>query len=190
MFSVADLQGGGIGKHVLAECERIARDEWRLPAMRMTVIDIRDELITFYERRGYRCTGITKPFLYGDARFWPAHPRRFWKGPAPWVTGCSSARPRNCARRDDPTAWDGDTAIAVFNHDGAFYALEDRCSHEGLRAVGRARSTGDRQHRMRAAWRPLRRARRPRPVRARLRTGGEIPGQVDDTGIWTRDDRD
>lgn len=70
MFSVKpDLQGGGIGKHVLAECERIARDEWRLPAMRMTVIDIRDELIAFYERRGYRRTGIKKPFPYGDARF-------------------------------------------------------------------------------------------------------------------------
>lgn len=27
-------------------------------------------------------------------------------------------------------AWDGDTAIVVFNHDGDFYALEDRCSHE------------------------------------------------------------
>ncbi|MEO6227006.1 MAG: non-heme iron oxygenase ferredoxin subunit [Thermomonas sp.] len=27
-------------------------------------------------------------------------------------------------------AWDGDTAIAVFNFDGALYALEDRCSHE------------------------------------------------------------
>ena len=25
------------------------------------------------------------------------------------------------------TAWDGDTAIAVFNHDGTVYALEDRC---------------------------------------------------------------
>ena len=70
MFSVKpDLQGGGIGKHVLAECERIARDEWRLPAMRMTVIDIRDELIAFYERRGYRRTGIKKPFPYGDARY-------------------------------------------------------------------------------------------------------------------------
>ena len=70
MFSVKpDLQGGGIGKHVLAEAERIARDEWHLPAMRMTVIDIRDELIAFYERRGYRRTGIVKPFPYGDARF-------------------------------------------------------------------------------------------------------------------------
>ena len=70
MFSVVPgLQGGGIGKQVLAECERIARDEWRLPAMRMTVIDIRDELIALYERRGYRRTGILKPFPYGDERF-------------------------------------------------------------------------------------------------------------------------
>jgi ribosomal protein S18 acetylase RimI-like enzyme len=70
MFSVQPgLQGGGIGKQVLAECERIARDEWNLPAMRMTVIDIREELIAFYERRGYRRTGIKKPFPYGDPRF-------------------------------------------------------------------------------------------------------------------------
>jgi GNAT superfamily N-acetyltransferase len=70
MFSVQpDLQGGGVGKAVLAEAERIVRDEWRLPAMRMTVIDIRNELIAFYERRGYALTGIKKPFPYGDARY-------------------------------------------------------------------------------------------------------------------------
>lgn len=70
MFSVEPgLQGGGIGKAVLAECERIAREEWGMPAMCMTVIDIRDELIEFYERRGYARTGIKKPFPYGDARF-------------------------------------------------------------------------------------------------------------------------
>lgn len=69
MFSVRpDLQGGGVGKAVLAEAERIARG-WRLPAMRMTVIDIRDELIAFYERRGYARTGIRKPFPYGDERY-------------------------------------------------------------------------------------------------------------------------
>jgi GNAT superfamily N-acetyltransferase len=70
MFSVRpNLQGSGIGKALLAEAERVARDEWRLPAMRMTVIDIRDELIAFYERRGYHRTGIKKPFPYGDERF-------------------------------------------------------------------------------------------------------------------------
>ena len=70
MFSVQPgMQGSGIGKAVLAEGERIAHDEWGLPAMRMTVIDIRDELIAFYERRGYRRTGVFKPFPYGDARF-------------------------------------------------------------------------------------------------------------------------
>lgn len=70
MFSVRpDLQGGGVGKALLAEAERVAGEEWELPAMRMTVIDIRDELIAFYERRGYVRTGIKKPFPYGDERY-------------------------------------------------------------------------------------------------------------------------
>ena len=75
MFAVDPTrQGGGVGDAVLRECERIARDEWRLPVMRMTVIDVRDELIAWYERRGYRRTGVFKPFPYGDARF--GHPKR------------------------------------------------------------------------------------------------------------------
>jgi ribosomal protein S18 acetylase RimI-like enzyme len=70
MFSVRPtLQGGGVGKQMLAEAERIAREEWRVGAMRMTVIDIRGELIAFYERRGYVRTGVKKPFPYGDPRF-------------------------------------------------------------------------------------------------------------------------
>ena len=75
MFSVQPgLQGGGLGKAMLAEAERIVREEWNIPTMRMTVIDLRSELIAFYERRGYRRTGIFKPFPYGDARF--GAPRR------------------------------------------------------------------------------------------------------------------
>ena len=70
MFSVVPgLQGAGIGSRLLAECERIVAGEWRLPRMRMTVIDVRDALIAYYERRGYRRTGIHKPFPYGDERF-------------------------------------------------------------------------------------------------------------------------
>lgn len=70
MFSVRpELQGAGIGKHLLAEAERVVREEWALPAMRMTVIDVRNELIAWYERRGYRRTGIYKAFPYGDERY-------------------------------------------------------------------------------------------------------------------------
>lgn len=70
MFSVRpDSQGHGIGKRMLDEAERIAREELGVPSMRMTVIDVRDELIDYYARRGYRRTGIHKPFLYGDERF-------------------------------------------------------------------------------------------------------------------------
>lgn len=70
MFSVDPArQGGGIGKRLMAEAERLAREDWGCTRMEMTVIDIRDELIAFYERRGYRRTGVKKPFPYGDARF-------------------------------------------------------------------------------------------------------------------------
>ena len=70
MFAVSpDQQGSGVGKRMMAEAERLAREDWGLPAMRMTVIDIRDELIAFYERRGYARTGLKKPFPYGDERF-------------------------------------------------------------------------------------------------------------------------
>ena len=70
MFAVRPgLQGAGLGKQLLAEAERVARQEWRLPSMRMTVIDVREELIAFYQRRGYARTGVKKPFPYGDERF-------------------------------------------------------------------------------------------------------------------------
>ena len=70
MFSVRpNLQGGGVGNALLLECERIATAEWRCATMNMTVIRQRDELIAWYERRGYARTGESKPFPYGDARF-------------------------------------------------------------------------------------------------------------------------
>jgi ribosomal protein S18 acetylase RimI-like enzyme len=70
MFAVRPgLQGAGIGHALLAEAERIVREDWKLPQMRMTVIDLRDELIAWYQRRGYRRTGVFRPFPYGDPRF-------------------------------------------------------------------------------------------------------------------------
>ena len=35
----------------------------------MTVITLRAELLAYYERRGFRRTGRTVPFPYGDPRF-------------------------------------------------------------------------------------------------------------------------
>jgi GNAT superfamily N-acetyltransferase len=70
MFAVRPtLQGGGLGKQVLGQAERIAREEWHCRRMEMTVIALRVDLIAWYERRGYRRTGIFKPFPYGDERF-------------------------------------------------------------------------------------------------------------------------
>jgi GNAT superfamily N-acetyltransferase len=70
MFSVRpDQQGSGIGKRLMHEAENFAREAWGCQRMEMTVIDIRQELIEFYQRRGYRRTGIFKPFPYGDERY-------------------------------------------------------------------------------------------------------------------------
>ncbi|NUT33219.1 MAG: GNAT family N-acetyltransferase [Hamadaea sp.] len=70
MFAVDPrTQGGGVGKAMMAEAERVAQDLWRAREMHMTVISVRDELIAWYERRGYTRTGKTSPFPYGDERF-------------------------------------------------------------------------------------------------------------------------
>jgi ribosomal protein S18 acetylase RimI-like enzyme len=62
------LQGRGLGKLVLAEAERIAREELGRRVVRMQVIAQRDELIAWYARRGYAPTGERAPFPYGNAR--------------------------------------------------------------------------------------------------------------------------
>lgn len=70
MFAVRPTrQGGGLGKVVIAEAERQAREIWGVKEMHMTVISVRDDLIAWYERRGYRRTGKMTPFPYGDERF-------------------------------------------------------------------------------------------------------------------------
>jgi ribosomal protein S18 acetylase RimI-like enzyme len=70
MFAVSPLlQGAGLGKVIIAEAERQARVTWGVREMQMTVISVRDDLIAWYERRGYRRTGRMTPFPYGDERF-------------------------------------------------------------------------------------------------------------------------
>lgn len=70
MFAVSpSRQGGGLGRRVLAEAERRAREQWGAAEMHMTVISVREDLIAWYVRRGYARTGKTSPFPYGDERF-------------------------------------------------------------------------------------------------------------------------
>lgn len=70
MFAVhPPRQGSGLGRLVLSEAERHAREQWQCRAMHMKVIDVRGELMAWYERRGYRRTGEYSPFPYGDERF-------------------------------------------------------------------------------------------------------------------------
>ena len=70
MFTVyPDLQGQGIGKQFISYAEHYACKEWACHSMTMTVIDIRHELLQWYERRGYFDTEETTAFPYGDERF-------------------------------------------------------------------------------------------------------------------------
>ena len=88
------------------------------------------------------------------------------------------------------TAWDGGTPILVLNHDGALYALEDRCSHEDFELSigtfdadeatiecvlhGAKFDVRDGRPLCAPAYEPV----------------TKFPVKIDDTGVWTRDDRD
>jgi ribosomal protein S18 acetylase RimI-like enzyme len=69
MFAVRPgRQGRGVGRALLAEAERVGREELGKSFAHMTVLVQRQELIAWYERRGYRRTGVNVPFPYGEPR--------------------------------------------------------------------------------------------------------------------------
>ncbi len=69
MFAVRPvLQARGVGRALLAETERLARDVLGRDVTRMTVIAQRPELLAWYQRRGYALTGQREPFPYDEAR--------------------------------------------------------------------------------------------------------------------------
>ena len=63
-----DLQNRQFGRTLLASAEDFARQRGAL-SIRMTVLNVRDALIAWYQRRGYVPTGEAQPFPYGDERF-------------------------------------------------------------------------------------------------------------------------
>jgi GNAT superfamily N-acetyltransferase len=63
-----DLQARKLGRELLERAERHAR-ACGARRVKITVVNVREELIAWYERRGYRRTGQIEPFPYGDLRF-------------------------------------------------------------------------------------------------------------------------
>ncbi|MFC0517900.1 GNAT family N-acetyltransferase [Mucilaginibacter angelicae] len=72
MFSVSPLlQNKGVGRALIEEAEVYAR-KYNCDTLTMTVISTRFELISWYERRGYKPTGEIQPFhahgRFGEAK--------------------------------------------------------------------------------------------------------------------------
>ena len=70
MFAVDPRrQAGGLGRRVLEHAEEYVVQRWGVSRLELTVIDVRESLIEWYERRGFIRTGEHRPFPYGDDRF-------------------------------------------------------------------------------------------------------------------------
>lgn len=55
-------QAGGLGKQIIAAAEACGAEVFGAGVMELCVISRRAELIAYYQRRGYRLTGETRPF--------------------------------------------------------------------------------------------------------------------------------
>ena len=62
-----DRQDQQLGRRLLTASEDFARNHGAR-RIRLTVIHQRETLLAWYQRRGYRVTGKTEPFPYGDER--------------------------------------------------------------------------------------------------------------------------
>ncbi len=70
MLSVSPaLQSAGLGRRLVAAAEAEMADRFDARRVRIQVFPQRDTLMAWYERLGYRATGETAPFPYGDPRF-------------------------------------------------------------------------------------------------------------------------
>jgi GNAT superfamily N-acetyltransferase len=62
------LQKQKLGRTLMSAAEDFAKARGA-GSIRMTVVNVRDTLIAWYQRRGYALAGETKPFPYDDKRF-------------------------------------------------------------------------------------------------------------------------
>ena len=58
-------QAGGLGKSIMTDAEVFVAERGAR-FVKISVIDVRDSLIAWYERRGYERTGDIEPFPYDD----------------------------------------------------------------------------------------------------------------------------
>ncbi len=63
-----DQQKRKLGRKLLAAAEDFVKQNGGR-RIEMTVVNVRDTLIAWYQRRGYALTAETRPFPYGDERF-------------------------------------------------------------------------------------------------------------------------
>ncbi len=63
-----ELQGRGIGSAIIREAERICRDEWETKEVRLQVLHMRNDILAWYDRLGYKPNGERAPFPYGNER--------------------------------------------------------------------------------------------------------------------------
>ena len=105
----------------------------------------------------------------------------------PWIRVCAVSE---LLPGEHKVAWDGATPIVVFNFDGDFHALEDRCSHEDfeLSAGNFDADEATVECTLHGAKFDVRDGRvlcapayLPVP---------KFPVKLEDDAVWTRDDRD
>ena len=103
-----------------------------------------------------------------------------------WIRVCATSE---LLPGETRVAWDGDTPILVCNYDGAFYALEDRCSHEDfeLSAGTFDRDTATIECVLHGAKFDVRDGQPLSPPAYTPVT--KFPVMVAEGSVWTRDDR-
>lgn len=62
------LQNAGLGRKLLDAAENYASARGA-KTIEITVVNVRESLIAWYERRSYQRTGARRPFPYGDIRY-------------------------------------------------------------------------------------------------------------------------